>query len=218
MASLAQSLLNGMSLEFDEQYYKDGYDFIVGCDEAGRGCLLGPVFAAAVILPKGFHSELINDSKKLTAKQREVAYKLIVENAIAYAVSSVSADEIDEVNILNASRLAMQQAISKLNHPFDLVLTDCMKMKGYDVPVIDLVHGDAQSQSIAAASILAKVSRDHLCEELDQKYPEYNIKKNKGYGTKDHLEALKKYGPVKHLHRYSYAPVKACFIEKVSLF
>ena len=91
-------------------------------------------------------------------------------------------------------------------------------MKGYDVPVIDLVHGDAQSQSIAAASILAKVSRDHLCLELDEKYPEYNIKKNKGYGTKDHLEALKKYGPVKHLHRFSYAPVKACFIEKISLF
>lgn len=218
MASLVRSHLSGMSLDFDEQYYLDGHEFIIGCDEAGRGCLLGPVFAAAVILPKGFHSPLINDSKKLTAKQREEAYKVIVENAVAYAISSVSADEIDEVNILNASRMAMQQAISKINHPFDLILTDCMKMKGYDVPVIDLVHGDAQSQSIAAASILAKVSRDHLCLELDEKYPEYNIKKNKGYGTKDHLEALKKYGPVKHLHRFSYAPVKACFIEKISLF
>ena len=218
MASLVRSHLSGMSLDFDEQYYLDGHEFIIGCDEAGRGCLLGPVFAAAVILPKGFHSPLINDSKKLTAKQREEAYKVIVENAVAYAISSVSADEIDEVNILNASRMAMQQAISKINHSFDLILTDCMKMKGYDVPVIDLVHGDAQSQSIAAASILAKVSRDHLCLELDEKYPEYNIKKNKGYGTKDHLEALKKYGPVKHLHRFSYAPVKACFIEKISLF
>ena len=218
MASLVRSLLNGMSLEFDEQYYKDGYDFIVGCDEAGRGCLLGPVFAAAVILPKGFHSELINDSKKLTAKQREVAYKLIVENAIAYAVSSVSADEIDEVNILNASRMAMQKAIAQLKATFDLILTDCMKMKGYDVPVIDLIHGDALSQTIAAASILAKVSRDRWCEEIDEKYPVYNIKKNKGYGTKDHLAALKEYGPVKHLHRFSYAPVKACFIEKISLF
>ena len=218
MAFLVRSHLSGMNLDFDEQYYLDGHEFIIGCDEAGRGCLLGPVFAAAVILPKGFHSPLINDSKKLTAKQREEAYKVIVENAIAYAISSVSADEIDEVNILNASRMAMQQAISKINHSFDLILTDCMKMKGYDVPVIDLVHGDAQSQSIAAASILAKVSRDHLCLELDEKYPEYNIKKNKGYGTKDHLEALKKYGPVKHLHRFSYAPVKACFIEKISLF
>ena len=212
------SLLNGMSLDFDEQYYKDGYKLIVGCDEAGRGCLLGPVFAAAVILPSGFNSPLINDSKKLSEKQREEAYKIIIENAIAYGIASIDPDEIDEVNILNASRKAMQKAIEVMNHDFDLILTDCMKMKGYDVPVIDLVHGDALSQTIAAASILAKVSRDHLCYELDKKYPEYNIKKNKGYGTKDHLEALKKYGPVKHLHRFSYAPVKACFIEKISLF
>ena len=207
-----------MSLDLDNQYIKEGYQLIVGCDEAGRGCLLGPVFAAAVILPIGFHSDLINDSKKLTAKQREQAYDVIVKNAIAYAISSVDADTIDEVNILNASRMAMQQAISKLNHDFDLILTDCMKMKGYEVPVIDLIHGDALSQTIAAASILAKVSRDRLCEELDKQYPEYNIKKNKGYGTKDHLEALKQYGPVKHLHRFSYGPIKACFIEKVSLF
>ena len=207
-----------MSLDFDKEYIKQGYRLIVGTDEAGRGCLLGPVFAAAVILPIDFDSPLINDSKKLSEKQREKAFDIIVDNAIAYAVSSVDPDTIDEVNILNASRMAMQDAISKLNHAYDLILTDCMKMKGYDVPVIDLVHGDALSQSIAAASILAKVSRDRFCLELDKKYPEYNIKKNKGYGTKDHLEALKKYGPIKHLHRFSYAPVKACFIEKVSLF
>ena len=207
-----------MSLDFDEQYYRDGYKLIVGCDEAGRGCLLGPVFAAAAILPIDYHSPLINDSKKLTAKQREKAFEEITKNAIAYAISSVDPDTIDEVNILNASRMAMQQAIAKLNHDFDIILTDCMKMKGYDVPVIDLIHGDALSQTIAAASILAKVSRDRWCEEIDEKYPVYNIKKNKGYGTKDHLEALKEYGPVKHLHRFSYAPVKACFIEKISLF
>ena len=207
-----------MSLDFDEQYIKEGYRLIVGCDEAGRGCLLGPVFAAAVILPIGYHSDLINDSKKLTAKQREKAFDEINKNAIAYAISSVDPDTIDEVNILNASRMAMQQAIAKLNHDFDIILTDCMKMKGYDVPVIDLIHGDALSQTIAAASILAKVSRDRWCEEINEKYPVYNIKKNKGYGTKDHLAALKEYGPVKHLHRFSYAPVKACFIEKISLF
>ena len=207
-----------MSLELDEQYIKEGYKLIVGCDEAGRGCLLGPVFAAAVILPIGFHSPLINDSKKLTAKQREEAFDVITKNAIAYAISSVDADTIDEVNILNASRMAMQQAISKLNHDFDLILTDCMKMKGYDVPVVDLIHGDALSQTIAADYIVSKFSLDRLCEELDKEYPEYHIKKNKGYGTKDHLEALKQYGPVKHLHRFSYAPIKACFIEKVSLF
>ena len=207
-----------MALDFDEQYYKQGYRLIVGTDEAGRGCLLGPVFAAAVILPPGFHSPLINDSKKLTPKKREEAFEVIVNNAIAYAISFVDPDEIDEVNILNASRLAMQKAIASLNHEFDLILTDCMKMKGYDVPVIDLIHGDALSQSIAAASILAKVSRDRLCVELDKQYPEYHIKKNKGYGTKDHLEALEKYGPVKHLHRFSYAPVKKSLIKKVSLF
>ena len=207
-----------MVLDFDEQYYEQGYQFIVGTDEAGRGCLLGPVFAAAVILPKGFHSPLINDSKNLTPKKREEAFDIITKNAIAYAISFIEPDEIDEVNILNASRKAMQDAISKLNHQYDLILTDCMKMKGYDVPVIDLVHGDALSQTIAAASILAKVSRDRLCLELDKKYPQYNIKKNKGYGTKDHLEALEKYGPIKHLHRFSYAPVRNSLIKKVSLF
>ena len=207
-----------MALSLDEEYYAQGYEYIVGCDEAGRGCLLGPVFAAAVILPKGLQSPLINDSKKLTAKKREEAYDFIVNNAIAYGIASVDADEIDEVNIYNASRLAMQRAIEKLNHDFDLVLTDAMKMPNYPKPVVDIVHGDALSISIAAASILAKVSRDRLCLELDKEYPEYNIKKNKGYGTKDHLEALKKYGPVKHLHRYTYAPVRACFIKKVSLF
>ena len=207
-----------MSLELDNEYYKQGYKTIVGTDEAGRGCLLGPVFAAAVILPKGFNSPLINDSKKLTPKQRDEAYKIIIKNALAYAISSVDPDTIDEVNILNASRMAMQDAISKINHDYDLILTDCMKMKGYEVPVVDLIHGDALSQTIAAASILAKVSRDRWCEEIDAKYPAYHIKKNKGYGTKDHLQALKEHGPVKHLHRFSYAPIKACFIDKISLF
>ena len=207
-----------MALDLDEQYYAQGYKFIVGCDEAGRGCLLGPVYAGAVIFPKDFYHELINDSKKLSEKQREEAYKIIVENSVAYGIASVDADEIDEVNIYNASRLAMQRAIEKMNHDFDLVLTDAMKMPNYPKPVVDIIHGDAQSMCIAAASILAKVSRDRLCLELDKEYPQYNIKKNKGYGTKDHLEALKEYGPVKHLHRFTYAPVRACFIEKVSLF
>ena len=207
-----------MALDLDKEYYAQGYRYIVGTDEAGRGCLLGPVFAAAVIWPKDLESPLINDSKKLTAKKREEAYDFIVKNAIAYGIAYVDADEIDEVNIYNASRIAMQKAIANMNHEFDLVITDAMKMPNFDKPVVDVIHGDALSMSIAAASILAKVSRDRLCDELDKKYPAYNIKKNKGYGTKDHLEALKKFGPVKHLHRFSYAPVKACFIEKVSLF
>ena len=207
-----------MSLDLDKEYYSEKVKYIVGTDEAGRGCLLGPVFAAAVIMPEGFYDPLINDSKQLTAKQRDKAFDIIVKNAVAYSISSVSVEEIDEINILNASRLAMKKAIDTLNHEFDLILTDCMKIPGYKVPVIDVIHGDALSINIAAASILAKVSRDRLCEELDKKYPNYGIKKHKGYGTKEHMDALKKYGPVKGLHRFSYAPIKALSIEKITLF
>lgn len=206
-----------MSLDLDKEYYSDKVKYIVGTDEAGRGCLLGPVFAAAVIMPEGFYDPLINDSKQLTAKQRDKAFDIIVKNAVAYSISSVSVEEIDKINILNASRLAMKKAIDSLNHSFDLVLTDCMKIPGYDVPVIDVVHGDALSINIAAASILAKVSRDRLCDELDKQYPNYGIKKHKGYGTKDHMAALEKYGPVKGLHRFSYGPIKKFFTEKISL-
>lgn len=207
-----------MPLDFEKQFYNKDIHLIVGCDEAGRGCLLGPVFAGAVILPEDFSHPLINDSKQLSEKQREEAFKIIKENAIAWGVAFCTVEEIDKMNILNASRLAMIRAIENMNHNYDLILTDCMKMPNAKVRVIDLVHGDAKAQCIAAASIIAKVSRDHLCYELDKKYPEYNIAKNKGYGTKDHLEALKQYGPIKGLHRFSYAPVKACLIEKVSLF
>ena len=207
-----------MPLDFEQQFYSDKVKFIVGCDEAGRGCLLGPVYAGAVILPQDFSHELINDSKKLSEKQREEAYKIIIENAVAWGVGFCTPEEIDEINILNASRLAMERAIENMNHNYDLIITDCMKMPKAKVEVIDLVHGDAKAQCVAAASIIAKVSRDHVCYELDKEYPQYNIRKNKGYGTKDHLEALKKYGPVKGLHRFTYAPIKALFIEKITLF
>ena len=208
-----------MSLDFEQQFYNSRIKLIVGTDEAGRGCLLGPVFAAAVILPQDFNSPLINDSKQLSEKKREEAYKVIVENAIAYGIASCSVEEIDEMNILNASRLAMERAIENLKHDYDLILTDCMKMPNANKPVIDLIHGDAKAQCIAAASILAKVSRDHVCYELDKKYPQYHIRKNKGYGTKDHLEALEAYGPIKGLHRFSYAPVKKLLFGKpITLF
>lgn len=207
-----------MALDYEKQFYSDDVQLIVGTDEAGRGCLLGPVFAGAVILPKDFKCDLIDDSKKLSEKQREAAYKVIVENAIAWGVASCSVEEIDEINILNASRVAMIRAIENMNHKYDMILTDCMKMPKATVPVIDLVHGDAKAQCIAAASIIAKVSRDHECYELDKKYPQYHIAKNKGYGTKDHLQALEEFGPVKGLHRYSYGPVKAATIQKVKLF
>ena len=207
-----------MALDFEKQFYSKKIKLIVGCDEAGRGCLLGPVYAGAVILPKDFSHELINDSKQLSEKKREEAYQIIIDNAIAWGVGFCTPEEIDKINILNASRLAMERAIENMNHNYDLIITDCMKMPKAKVEVIDLIHGDAKAQCVAAASIIAKVSRDHVCYELDKKYPQYNIKKNKGYGTKDHLEALKKYGPVKGLHRFSYAPIKSLFIEKITLF
>lgn len=207
-----------MPLDFEQQFYSDKVKLIVGCDEAGRGCLLGPVYAGAVILPQNFSHPLINDSKQLSEKQREEAYKVIIENAIAWGVGFCTPEEIDDINILNASRLAMERAIENMNHQYDLIITDCMKMPKAKVDVIDLVHGDARALCVAAASIIAKVSRDHICYELDKEFPQYNIRKNKGYGTKDHLEALKKYGAVKGLHRFSYAPIKALFIEKITLF
>ena len=206
-----------MPLDFEQQFYSDKVNLIVGTDEAGRGCLLGPVFAAAVILPKDFSSPLIDDSKKLTAKQREKAFAYIIENAIAYGIASIEPEEIDRINILNASRLAMEKAIEAMNHPYDLIVTDYMKMPGMDKPVIDIAHGDSKCLCIAAASILAKVSRDKWCIEAAKQYPEFHIDKNKGYGTKDHIEALEKYGPIKGIHRFSYAPVANSLIEKIKL-
>lgn len=207
-----------MALDYEQQFYSEKIQFIVGCDEAGRGCLLGSVYAGAVILPRDFKCDLINDSKQLSEKKREEAFQIIIDNAIAYGIGYCTADEIDQMNILNASRVAMQRAIANMNHRYDLILSDAMKMKNMGVEVIPLVHGDALAQCIAAASILAKVSRDHECVELDKKYPEYKIAKHKGYGTKEHLEILKKYGPIPHLYRFTYAPVRNCKIEKISLF
>lgn len=206
-----------MGLDYEQQYYSDEIKYIAGCDEAGRGCLLGPVVAGAVILPKDFKCDLINDSKQLTEKQREEAYQIIKENAISWAVAEVGPEEIDQINILNASRKAMQLALAKLNHPYDMILTDAVKMK-VDLPFEAIIHGDAKAMCIAAASIMAKVTRDHICYELDKKYPQYEIAKHKGYGTKLHLEKLKEFGPVKGLYRYSYGPVKELFFVKISLF
>lgn len=204
-------------LDYEKQYYSDEIKFIAGCDEAGRGCLLGPVVAGAVILPKDFECELINDSKQLSEKQREEAYQIIKENAIAWAVAEVSPQEIDQINILNASRKAMIMAMEKLNHRYDMILTDAVKIQT-DLPFEAIIKGDAKAMCIAAASIMAKVTRDHICYELDKEYPEYQIAKHKGYGTKLHLEMLEKYGPCKSIYRFSYAPVKKFLIKKVNLF
>ena len=207
-----------MALDYEQQFYNDEIKLIVGCDEAGRGCLLGDVFAGAVILPQDFQCDLINDSKQLTEKQREEAFIIIKEKAIAWGVGRCTAEEIDEINILNASRLAKERAIEDMNHRFDMIITDAVKMDKYDVPKVALIHGDALSECVAAASIIAKVSRDHYCLELDKKYPQYEIAKHKGYGTKVHMEALEKYGPMKGLHRFSYKPIKKFLTQQMTLF
>ena len=205
-------------LELDEAYYSDDVKVIVGCDEAGRGCLLGPVVAGAVILPRGFSHPLINDSKQLSEKQREEAYKVIVENAIAYGIGMCSPQEIDRMNILNASREAMMRAIKNMNHDFDLVVSDAMKLPDVGKPYVALIKGDAKCSCIAAASILAKVTRDHICYELDKTYPEYQIGKHKGYVTALHVELLQKYGPIKEIYRFSYKPVKQSLNVQQKLF
>jgi ribonuclease HII len=175
-----------------------------GCDEAGRGCLAGSVFAAAVILPPKFKNTLLNDSKKLNDKQRKLLRPIIEENAIAWAVAQVSAKEIDEINILNASFLAMHRAIAQLTVIPQSLLIDGNRFNKYkNIPHTCIIEGDGKYMSIAAASILAKTYRDDYMDELHEKFPLYDWKKNKAYGTAKHREAIKKYGVTEH-HRKSF--------------
>lgn len=201
----------------EDIFYKENYKLIVGLDEAGRGPLCGPVVAAACILPINFNSDLIDDSKKLSEKKREEAYLLIKENAIAYGVGIIDAKEIDKINIYEASRKAMLEAIKNMNHDFDLIITDAMPLTYDNYIARAFIKGDATYKSIAAASIIAKVTRDHLMNEYDKLYPQYDLKHNKGYGTKKHLEALKKYGPIKDFHRFSYKPVLEAYNNDLEL-
>ncbi len=194
-------------LFYEKELYKEGYHLVCGTDEAGRGPLVGPVVAAAVILPENFELEGLNDSKQLSEKKREKFFPIIKEKAIAYGIGIVNAKIIDEINIYEASRLAMKKAISKMKVKPDYVLTDAMPIPDYPIPVKPIIYGDALSLSIAAASVLAKVTRDHILYELDKKYPEYELKNHKGYPTKRHLELLRKYGPTKE-YRFTYKPVR----------
>lgn len=189
-------------LDYERDFYTDDVKLIAGIDEAGRGPLAGPVVVASVIMPKDNLLEEVNDSKKLTEKKRERLFDEIKELAIDYHVEIISEKVIDEINILNATKLGMKNCIEKLSKTPDLVLIDAVKIES-DVPTISLIHGDALSYNIACASILAKVTRDRLMVELDEKYPEYNFKKHKGYGTKEHIENLKKYGKCE-IHRDTF--------------
>ena len=195
--------------EYEEKLNKEGYNYIGGCDEAGRGPLVGPVVCACVVFPIGYKNDLINDSKKLTEKKREALYDIIIKDSLSYGIAIISAKEIDEINILEASRKGMIEAYKKANEKIniDYLLTDAMKISTLNIPVLDIIKGDAKSVSIAAASILAKVTRDRILYDLDKKYPEYDFKSHKGYPTKKHLELLEKYG-VFDEYRKSYKPVK----------
>ncbi|WP_313386983.1 ribonuclease HII [Chishuiella sp.] len=171
------------------------YEFEIGCDEAGRGCLSGPVIAAAVILGDKFENNIINDSKQLSEKKRNLLRSFIEKNALYWAIGVVSPKEIDEINILNASFLAMHRAIDQLDCPKDLIIVDGNRFNAYnDIPHECIVKGDSKYMNIAAASILAKTYRDEYMAKIDKEFPEYNWKKNKGYPTKEHRAAIKEYG------------------------
>ena len=206
------------ALTYQEQFYSDKVKLIVGVDEAGRGPLAGPVVAAAVIFARTYINKEINDSKQISGKKREELFKIIKENALAIGVGIVDAETIDRINIYEATKVAMKEAIKNLNHDYDLILTDAMKLENQKVPVIDIIKGDAKALPIAAASIIAKVTRDHMMDELGKKYPEYGFEIHKGYGTKKHMDALKQYGPIEKVHRYSYKPVYKVASGQMNLF
>lgn len=190
--------------KFENELYESGIKYIAGIDEVGRGPLVGPVVTAAVILPRDFYDERINDSKKLTEKKRELLYDVIMENAVSVGIGISSEDVIDEINILEATKKAMIEAVNNLSVKPEYLLIDAVKLN-IDIPQISIIKGDAKSESIAAASIVAKVTRDRMMIELDKIHPEYDFKHNKGYGTKKHIEAIEKYGIIKE-HRKTFAP------------
>lgn len=197
----------------EKRLWNLGYENIAGCDEAGRGPLFGPVVAASVILPHDFVLEGLNDSKKLSEKKREKYYPIIMEKALAVSVSIVEADEIDKINIYEASRQGMLRSTNSLKVKPDYIITDAMPLDGFtSVPHEAIIKGDAKSITIAAASVIAKVTRDRIMYEIDKVHPEYEFKKHKGYPTKKHLELIEKYGIIDG-YRRTYGPVKK-YIEE----
>ncbi|MEC0269457.1 ribonuclease HII [Paenibacillus anseongense] len=186
-------------LEYEKEVWEQGFSLVAGIDEVGRGCLFGDVVAAAVILPQGYVLEGVNDSKKLSEKKRDALYEQIMSEALAVGVGIVDVDKIEAMNIKQAARLAMKQAVEQLSQVPDYLLVDAEKVD-LEIPQTAIIHGDALSQSIAAASIIAKVTRDRMCADWDEQYPEYGLAVHKGYATKHHREMLLRYGPTA-LHR-----------------
>lgn len=194
-------------LEYENELYEEGISLIAGVDEVGRGPLVGPVVTAAVILPKGYYNEYIKDSKKLSEKKRNELFDIIMRDAISVSIGIKDNKVIDKENIYQATKLAMYDAINNLKVKPEFVLIDAMKLEDLSVPSKSIVKGDAKSESIAAASIIAKVTRDNMMYELDKKFPEYGFKNHKGYPTKAHLDAIKKYGILDN-YRFTFGPVR----------
>ena len=191
--------------KYEKELNRKGIELIAGVDEVGRGPLIGPVVAAAVILPKGYKLEGLTDSKKLSEKKREYFYDIIKKDALAIGIGIIDEKVIDDINIYEATKVAMKEAINKLDIKPEHILIDAMPLD-LDIPTTSIIKGDLLSITISAASVIAKVTRDHMLYEIDKEYPMYDLKNNKGYGTKKHIEAIKKYGITKY-HRLSYKPV-----------
>jgi len=191
--------------KYENELYNSGIEYIGGVDEVGRGPLIGSVVAACVVLPKDFVLEGLNDSKKLSEKKRDEYFKIIKEKAIAIGIGIVDEKKIDEINIYESTKIAMKEAIKNTNIKLEHVLIDAMPLE-IDIPTTSIIKGDSKSISIAAASVIAKVTRDKMMYDLDKKYPMYDLAHNKGYGTKKHIEAIKEYGITKY-HRLSFKPV-----------
>ncbi len=191
--------------EYEQELYEKGIELIGGIDEVGRGPLIGPVVTACVILPKNYILEGLTDSKKLSEKKREKFYDILMKDAISIGIGIVDEKEIDKVNIYQATKEAMAQAVDNMEIKPEHILVDAMPLE-LEIPTTSIIKGDAKSITIAAASVIAKVTRDRMLDELDKIYPMYDLKHNKGYPTKKHLEAIEKYGITKY-HRLSYGPV-----------
>jgi len=202
---------NQERLKYENEARTAGYSRILGVDEAGRGPMAGPLVVGGVIFPEDFYDERINDSKKLTEKKREALYDFIIENALAYQIEVLSVEEVDTLNVYEASRTGMKRIVESVEP--DFTLSDAMPLG--DIPHLSIIKGDAKSLSIGAASILAKVTRDRIMKEYGKQYPEYGFEKHKGYATKAHKEALEKYG-VTPIHRKSFAPVQKVLNEQLS--
>lgn len=190
-------------LDYENKAYDSGFSLVCGIDEAGRGPLAGPVYAAAVVLPKGHIVDGVNDSKKISEKKREILFDKIIDECLCYSVGIATEQEIDEINILQATFLAMRRAVDGLSVKPDIALIDGNKKPGLDIEQWDIVKGDSKSANIAAASIIAKVSRDRYMLEMSEKYPQYQFEKHKGYGTKLHYEMIEKYG-ISPIHRKTF--------------